>query len=137
MPIKKTEGVEFRIDVTGESGEQYKGRFRALPRLSHRLELEKDRKRRDLLGREAGIPSERAVIYANVIAELSVRLVEWPKWWPEVGFGLDLEDEEPLVEIQNGIQEILAAHQKEVAERGKAAEDELRKKIESAPQDDE
>jgi hypothetical protein len=126
--VKKTEAVEFYIDVLGEtSGEQYKGNFKALPRLSHRLDLLRDKKRRELLGNLPGA-SERALILAGTIAELHVRLTDYPKWWPEVGFGLDLEDEMPLVDITNHIKRIIDEEEQKVADKGKAAEEKLRAK---------
>jgi hypothetical protein len=128
--FKPSEGVEFRIDVTGEeTGEQYKGKFKALPRLSARRKLIRDQKRRELLGSQPGQPSEEAVVYASVIAELHVRLVEFPKWWPEAGFGLELEDESPLVEIQKNVERIVGEYQKQVQDAGKAAEAALREKV--------
>jgi hypothetical protein len=133
MPIKKTDGVEFRIDVVGEeTGEQYKGKFAALPRLSARLKLVRDQRRRELLGSQPGEPSAEALVYANVMANLHVHLVEWPKWWPEMGFGLELEDEAPLIEIGKHIDEITKAHKKQIEEAGKAAEKEIREKVTAA-----
>ncbi len=131
----KTEAVQFYIDVVGESsGEQYKGNFRCLPRLSHRLDLLRDKKRRELLGSQPGA-SERAIILAGTLAELHVRLVEYPKWWPEVGFGLDLEDEMPIVVITEEIKKIIDEAEKKVTEAAEAAEKKLREKVQAAPKE--
>jgi len=135
--ITKADGVEFKIDVVGEiSGEQYKGKFKALPRLTHRMKLQRDQRRRELLGTQSGQPDVQAQVYATVIAELGVRLVEWPKWWPETGFGLDLEDESPLIEINAKIAEIVAAAEKKLIDEGKIAEEALREKVKAAGPDD-
>jgi hypothetical protein len=132
-----TEGVEFRIDVTGEeTGEQFKGKFKALPRLSARRKLLRDQKRRELLGSQPGSPSQEAIVYASVIAELHVRLIDYPKWWPEAGFGLELEDEAPLIEIQKALEKIVGDYQKQIEDAGKAAEANLREKAKDKPVED-
>lgn len=105
----------FSISITGEvTGEKWVGDFVAKKRLSHRDALKKDRTKRELLGGQPGDPSERALSIAIILSELDVRLVSSPRWWKEKSNGLDLEDEEVLVEIYN---KALEVETKDIEER--------------------
>lgn len=125
----KAEAVEFYVEVTGENtGEIYRGQFQALPRLSLRLELQRDKRRRELLGDNSQGASERAAVSAIVLSDLSVRLTSWPKWWADLGMGLDLEDEAVLVAIQEKITKIIETETNKLVEAGKVAKKALEEK---------
>lgn len=115
------DSLPFTINITGEStGEVFKGTFKAKVRLSHRDELRRDELRRKLLGPTPDAASKRAQNQAELIADLSVRLTETPKWWSTVDGGLDLEDDNVLI----GIWEECTRLEKEAIERVlKEAED--------------
>lgn len=84
----------FTIHETGDvSGETWTGEFMAKKWLSHRDHLRKDQVRRELLGGQAGAPTERALTTAMILSELAVRLVKAPSWWADTGNGLDLLDD--------------------------------------------
>ena len=84
----------FTISIVGDvTEEKWYGDFSAKKRLSHRDQLRKDQLRRELLGSQAGAPTERALSTAMILSELSVRLTKTPSWWTEKGEGLDFADD--------------------------------------------
>jgi len=96
-----TKSVQFTIDVKGDStGKQFKGVFKAKERLSMGDRLDIDTVRRNLVGSaktdEVG-PAANAL--AQVLSQLSVRLTDVPSWWSTARNGLDLEDENVIVEV--------------------------------------
>jgi hypothetical protein len=139
--------TEFSIDVVGDaSGEQFKGKFKCRTRLSYRLDLQRDQRRRELLGTNLEHVSPEALAQAAMLAELGARLTSWPKWWPEVGFGLDMEeDDNVLIAIHDKIKEAIKTERAEVAKGGetaskkvrKVAQDAAKKDDEEQPSDDE
>lgn len=90
----------FTLSIIGdETGERWIGDFRAKEFLSHRDNLIKDQRRRELLGNAAGVPDERALSIAIICSELFVRLTKMPRWFEESGLGLDLLDENVLADV--------------------------------------
>ena len=93
-------GVEFSVNVTGETtGETFVGKFKAKQRLSHRDKLYRDERRRALLGTKSDEAPEWVQKYAEVFSQLDVRLIEAPSWWKDSAAGLDLEDDNVIVEV--------------------------------------
>lgn len=115
----------FTISVVGEvSGETFRGEFRALKFLTHRQQLLLDQKRRELLGSNAEFSSQRARNQAEIFSQLFVRLSEAPKWWIESGNGMDLVDDNIMVEVFNAamkVEEEAVASVKKKAEDAKEA----------------
>lgn len=115
----------FTISVVGEvSGETFRGEFRALKFLTHRQQLLLDQKRRELLGGNAEFSSQRARNQAEIFSQLFVRLSEAPKWWLESGNGMDLVDDNIMVEVFNAamkVEEEAVASVKKKAEEAKEA----------------
>jgi hypothetical protein len=90
----------FTVSVVGETtGETFRGEFRAYKFLTHRQQLMLDQKRRELLGANAETASVRARNQSEVFSQLFVRLSEAPKWWLESGNGMDLVDDNVMVEV--------------------------------------
>jgi hypothetical protein len=97
----------FTISVVGEvSGETFRGEFRAFKFLTHRQQLLLDQKRRELLGANAEFSSARARNQAEIFSQLFVRLSEAPKWWIESGNGMDLVDDNIMVEVFNAVMKV-------------------------------
>lgn len=120
--------IEFTINVIGEStGERWTGTFKARPRLSHRLELAMNQRFRELLGKDPEHASERAITQADVFSQLSAHLTEWPKWWAEMGFGLDLEDDNVVAEIFDNIVRIRKEANEALKKRAEDAQAEIKK----------
>lgn len=91
----------FLDDIIGDStGELFKGPFVVKTKLSYEDLLRLDRLRRDFLG---GTHQENASVMAmniaNALADLAVRIVESPSWWPEYGNGFNLKDDNVLQTI--------------------------------------
>lgn len=94
----------FTVHAVGEnSGDRFDGQFTTRNVLSFRQQLDRDQTRRRLLGEvPAGtVPVQRVLISSEMLAELSVRVVDSPKWWRDSDNGIDLEDDEVLVEVYN------------------------------------
>ncbi len=84
----------FTFHAVGETSDQtWTGEFRAKRWLSHRDQLTKDQVRRELLGGQTGMPTERALSTSMMLAELRVRLTAYPEWWITTDRGLDLADD--------------------------------------------
>lgn len=99
-----TEAIDgpFTLHEVGETTDKtYTGEFRAKKRLSHRDHLRKDQVRRELLGGQPGVPTERALSTAMILSELAVRLTKTPDWWVDAGNGIDLEDDNVIGVVYN------------------------------------
>lgn len=132
----KSESVKFSVNLRGETtGEQWIGEFEAKPRLSHRDEMLRDRVRRQHLGMDPQWASERALNQAMIFANLDVRLTKWPRWWVELGMGLDASDDSLIAEIFENALRIEKEALEEVQKRGEEATAELKKKVEQSDKD--
>lgn len=124
--------VPFTITVTGEeTGETFVGRFSAKNRITFREELNRDKIRRELVGEFGNSASERAALYAIMFAELAVRITESPDWWKASGGGLDLIDENVVLEVYKQAMKIEEDERKAIKKKGEDAEAELKKIHES------
>jgi hypothetical protein len=94
----------FHIDLTGESGKKYDGRFTVLCLLNvgqkHLLALEKTR----LLGNYPN-PTEDLQGFSIILANLRSKIIDAPEWWKQSNGGMLIEDEDVLLELYNKIQE--------------------------------
>lgn len=117
-----TEDSPFDIHVVGDkTKETYKGSFRAVRFLSHRQMLARDRWKREYLGPNAETSEEKS--RATALADCHVSITKAPSWWSEYGNGLDLVDENLLVEVWKGIQKVQndAVSEKELTPEQKEA----------------
>jgi len=124
--------VEFSVNVKGEvTGEDFKGVFKAVPRLSHRDNLRRDQLRRDLLGGKPEDASPDAMNVSLVFSKIWVHLVEAPSWWKDSGNGVNLLDESPVAAVYDNVarieREALEAVQKKSEAVAKEAQEELKK----------
>lgn len=112
----------FTIDVIGETtGDPYRGVFKVRLRLSHRDTLRKDQIRRDLLGTSPEAASNQAILLADVMSELVVRVIEAPSFWTSNGNGLDLPDEAPVAEVYKQTMAAANAATEAIKKAGEAA----------------
>jgi hypothetical protein len=93
-------------------------------RLSYRDILTRDQRRRDLLGgTNPEFATPDALESAEILSELSVRVIEGPSWWKTSNGGIDLVDTTPLnslyIQIMKDEVEALEAMKKK-AEANKA-----------------
>lgn len=132
--MSSNEPVSFTIDIIGDfTGEKWVGQFEVKPRLSYRDQLKEDQIRRELLGKDSEHAGEDARNYSRLFSGLSVRLVKTPKWWVEYNNGLDLTDQNLIVEIYTKTMDIVKAAAEETVERAENAKAEL---IKAAPSGD-
>jgi hypothetical protein len=118
----------FTVSVVGEtSGETFRGEFRAFKFLSHRQQLMLDQKRREILGTNPESASARARNQAEIFAQLFVRLSDAPKWWSESGYGMDLVDDNIMVEVFNGVMKVEEEAVNDMKKRAEAARENLKK----------
>jgi len=122
----KSEPVDFEINVIAENGEEYRGFFSALPQLSHRLTLQKDRKYRELLGDKPDQADEYSKLLSIYLADLGVRLVRTPNWWKETDGGLELESFNVISEIAQKVSEIIKKANDEIQAKAEKSRKELK-----------
>jgi|GEM_PF-3222839 len=98
----------FSIMVVGDvTGETLKGTFAAKKWLSHRDRLNQDKIRRELLGSlNPDGASITALSIAEAVSEITVRLIDSPKWWAETQNGLDLQDSNVVSEVYKGVMKV-------------------------------
>ena len=120
---------QFSVNVKGEvSGEQYAGVFKTKLRLSHRDQLRMDQVRRELLGDHADSASPRAQNQADVFSVLAIHLVgDVPKWWEGSNGGLDLEDDNVIAAVYEGVMKAKADAIKAIKGEAEEAKKELAK----------
>jgi hypothetical protein len=118
----------FTVSVVGEtSGETFRGEFRAVKFLTHRQQLLLDQKRRELLGTNPDSANVRAQNQAEIFSQLFVRLSNAPKWWMESGQGLDLVDDNVMVEVFQGAMQVEKQAIEEMKKRAEEARERLKK----------
>jgi hypothetical protein len=108
MPSFVLEDAPFTIHVVGDRTKKlYPGEFRVVRFLTHRQMLNRDRLIREFLGgTNPEISAERA--RATALADCAVSITKAPTFWTEAGNGLDLVDENVLLEVWRGVQKIQA-----------------------------
>ena len=126
--------VTFPVDVKGiDTEREYKGVFTAKVKLSMRESLREDENRRDLLGKRPESASQWANEVAAALAYLSVRITNSPEFWKDCNNGIDLEDSNVLVTVNNACMEEIS---KLYEEQGDDAE-KSRKKLKQDKADEE
>ncbi len=126
MNLKETS--TFNISLIGDrTGEKWFGEFKSLRRLTHRSELMRDRIAREFLGPNPDGASQRAKDQSDMFAELSVSIVESPEWWKSAGNGLDLGDDNVVMEVWQNVMRIKVEAIQEIQKKG----DDAAKKLES------
>lgn len=106
MPSFTLEDVPFKIHVIGERTKKlWSGEFRAQRFLSHRQLLARDRLIREYLG-DASPDTTAERGRATALADCMVALTKVPNFWSEYGNGMDLVDENVLIEVWNGLQKV-------------------------------
>lgn len=119
--------VPFYLYIVGEStGEVFRGDFEAKTRLSHRDELYKDKLRRELLGPDPDHATKESHARAMAFSELRVRLTDYPRWWEESGFGMDLFDENVIAELYKEATRVEHEAQEEFMKKADEAQEVLK-----------
>jgi hypothetical protein len=125
--------IQFTVTVKGDTSEtNFTGLFEVKTKLSHREVLKEDEVKRNVLGTNPGDASGYASSIAGAISFLTVRLTKSPDWFKESGNGLDLEDENVLVEINNAAMAAIAKERDAHLAAAKEAQKELKEKVKTA-----
>jgi hypothetical protein len=105
----KDNDVAFTIKVADPTmPEPWYGEFRTYKRLTHRQILERDRLRREYLGKGHSEAPDSEQNRAYILAHLAVSVMKSPTWWAESNQGLDLVGDAVIMELWKkitGIQE--------------------------------
>lgn len=122
--------ASFMINVTGETtGRNYSGKFVVKTVITRRDGFIADEKRRFLLGSSPDAASSSIKGEAFIFGQLSVRIVEAPKFWTDSDNGLDLEDVNVIGEIFKITMEKEEEYQKSLKEKAGEAVKTLSKKV--------
>lgn len=124
------------ISVVGNStGETYKADFVITQILSHRQQLLNDRLFREYLGGEN--PSQASIDAkqrAQLLADINSSLQEpVPQFWREKGMGLDLLDDNVLMEVWAAVQKVFNEVAERIKEKTDKDADRLKKRVEKGP----
>lgn len=107
--------AKFTVTVVGETtGQNFSGIFRVKNRLSHREQLLRDETRRQILGSAPDAASPRAMNQALVFSEIAAHLIEAPKWWQLADGGLDLEDDNVVAAVYDGVVKTVSDFQESI-----------------------
>ena len=92
--------TSFTVNITGDTtGRVYSGKFLVKTLLSRRDNFVADERRRMLLGSSPQAASPNVQGEAYIFGQLSVRILEAPKFWMDSDNGLDLEDANVIGEV--------------------------------------
>ena len=93
---------QFYFDYIDEFGNRTEGQFTIKCRLTmrerHMMELEKSR----ILGGHKG-PTNSLMGIAMMVSTLETHIVDAPNWWKQSNYGMDLEDENIVVELYDRV----------------------------------
>jgi hypothetical protein len=120
LPLKQR---TFNFDHTGEeTNKKYDGMFTVWCSLTvgqkHALALEKTR----LLGNYAN-PTDDLAGLAIILANLRAKIVDGPNWWTQSQGGALIEDEDALVALYRKVQEAEVAWKEELKKKTQTAPD--------------
>lgn len=122
--------TSFTVNITGEStGRVYTGKFLVKTVLSRRDSFIADERRRMLLGSNPQSAAPNIQGEAYMFGQLSVRILEAPKFWTDSDNGLDLEDVNVIGEIFKIAMEKEDEYSKSLKEQAKEAVKTLSKKV--------
>jgi len=101
----------FNVEVRGlVTQRSYSGEFQVRPWLTKRLDLARDRLRREYLGGYAiEKADEQAAGLANALSQINIRVTESPQWWRDLDGGLDCADDNLVLEVYRKCMEAEAA----------------------------
>ena len=118
-------GQFFEVHIVGdETGEVFPGKFWAKEKLSQADILAIDARRRELLGPNSAEAPLDIYNRATILAELAYRITGAPDWWKVSFNGLNLVDDNVVMEVYEKakkVREDWLAAQKEKGEKARAA----------------
>lgn len=122
----------FSVHVVGDkTAKTYKDDFVTTQILSHRQQLLSDRLLREYLGGEKPADaSPEAKERAGYLADINAALVGVPQFWKASGMGLDLLDDNVIVEVWNKVVSIQFEQNKKIKERTASDAERLKAAVE-------
>lgn len=125
--------ISVPIDTKGEfSGTHFVGVFKVKTTTSFRDALREDEVRRTLLGAAPDAAGDYQASVAAALAYLAVRCIDVPDWWKSANNGVDLEDPNVLVEINNKIREAIDSERAAISKSAEQAQEALKAKVDPA-----
>lgn len=128
MSQTPSENALFSVHVVGDtSGKTWTGDFEAKRKLAKIDQLKQDNYFRFYIGDSSPqFASPAAQSIAEVLSQLRVRLVKFPPWWTEEGFGERIEDDNLLKELYSKTMEAEREHLASLKAKVADAQNELR-----------
>lgn len=125
---------KFSLKVKGLlTGEEWVGDFEFWTVLTHRQQLERDRKARVYLGAPPEeVRDQNTKNRATALADLQVRIFKSPMWWQATNEGEDLVDDEVLVALYDAVLKEEGEYYSSQAKKAAAAKKDLQQM--SAPE---
>ncbi len=119
----------FSIHVVGDkTNETFTGEFTCKLILSHRDELIRDSRKRELLGSiNPQFADSRSVNQADIFGEVFVRITNAPQFWAESGNGLDLLDDNVVAAVYRECMRLEKEKLDAIKAKGTQAQADLRK----------
>lgn len=118
--------VSFSVDVKGAvTNKQYRGLFSVRVKTTHRDTIRQDEIRRSVLGESPQHASIEAQQLAHAYAYLATRIVDAPPWWKETDGGLNCEDDEVLIEVNNACVAAITKERTPLVKEAEKAREEL------------
>jgi hypothetical protein len=118
----------FIIDDIGQrSGRSYEGKFTVKTLLSRRENFVADERRRFILGMNGTQAAPSLSGEAYMLGQLSVRIIDAPKWWTDSDNGLDLVDENIIGLVYRLMEERVKEAEDEIAGKAKGSLEKLAK----------
>lgn len=116
MTADNTNQQAFQISTVGsDTGEIYQGDFVLTRFLSNRQHFLQDQLYRQYLGGDPQFSSASAKERAEILSEINAYCVKFPDFWAKAGQGVDLRDDNVLIEIYAAMNKVYA----EIAESRK------------------
>lgn len=126
------DNITFTINIKGEkTGQQWVGDFTVKTFLSHREDLIRGVKFRELLGPNPAAADSYSVNVADTFADLAVRVVKAPTFWVESNGGIDLIDSNVISEVHKQTMAVELEALKKLQAEGEKAKGELKKMTEA------
>lgn len=116
----------FNVSVVGnDTGDVYQGDFVLIRLLSNRQHFLQDQLYKQYLGVDPQFSSNFAKERAEILSEINSYCVKFPEFWSKAGNGLDLIDDNVLIEVYAAMKKVYA----EIAATRKAKVEAAAKKL--------
>jgi hypothetical protein len=126
MTAENTNQQSFSISTVGtDTGNTYEGDFVLIRFLSSRQHFLQDQLYRQYLGGDPQFSSSFARERAEILSEINAYCVKFPDFWSKSGQGVDLVDNNVLIEVYASMNKVYA----EIAETRKAKVEAASKKL--------